>query len=225
MTGFPALCILTRVRILERTSMKKNLFKVAVVLGLLAAFVVLPLRFAAAQDDAEIPAANADPIPAEVFQAAGPTAASIQSSVDQYRAALGVTANGNNPGPLSSGHREINWDGGSTTNQTTAIAGNPFAGFLITRGALFTTPDGTGFVQAPASADPTQFPPGGLAGLFNNPGYGTSFAPFSPSRLFSAIGSNITDVEFFQPGGGNLRATTNGFGAIFTDVDLPNGSG
>ena len=33
-----------------------------------------------------------------VFQAAGPSAASIQSTVDQFRAALGAVNNGNNPG-------------------------------------------------------------------------------------------------------------------------------
>ena len=32
-----------------------------------------------------------------VFQAAGPSAASIQSTVDQFRAALGAVNNGNNP--------------------------------------------------------------------------------------------------------------------------------
>jgi hypothetical protein len=88
--------------------MKKNLFKVAVVLGLLSALAVLPFRFADAQDNtAEIPAANAAPIPAAVFQAAGPTAPSIQSSVDQFRAALGLQNNLNNPGPLAVGRREI----------------------------------------------------------------------------------------------------------------------
>ena len=50
--------------------------------------------------------------PPLVFQAAGPTAASIQSMVDEYRAALGAP-NGNAPGPiLTGGRREINWDGG-----------------------------------------------------------------------------------------------------------------
>jgi hypothetical protein len=125
--------------------MKKNNFRLAVVLVLLSALVVLPFMHAEAQDDvSEISAANAPAIPATVFQAAGPTAVSIQSAVDQYRAALGVQNNGNNPGPLLLGRREINWDGGSTTNVTTAVVGNPFSGFLITRGALFTTPDGTG---------------------------------------------------------------------------------
>jgi hypothetical protein len=163
-------------------------------------------------------------VPPVVFQAAGPTTDSIQGTVDEYRATLGGADNGNG-GPVGGGRREINWDGGSTTNQTTTIAGSPFAGFLITRGALFTTPDGTGFVQAPPEADPTLFPPGGLTGVFNNPTYGAIFQAFSRSRLFSAIGGKITDVEFFVPGGGNIPAVTSGFGAVFTDVDQPDGSG
>jgi len=187
-------------------------------LGLVSLIVSLQPRPAHAQGNT--PRDFAPPI---VFQAAGPTIGSIQSTVDEFRAVLG-DPNGNG-GPAASGRREINWDGGVNNNQTTAIAGNPFAGFLITRGALFTTPDGTGFVQAPPAADPTLFPPGGLAGLFNNPTYGTIFQTFSPARLFSTIGGKITDVEFFVPGGGNIPATTTGFGAVFTDVDHPDGSG
>ena len=41
---------------------------------------------------------------------------------------------------------------------------------------------------------------GGLAGLFNNPTYGTIFSAFSPLRLFSPVGSNITEALFFVPG-------------------------
>jgi hypothetical protein len=80
-------------------------------------------------------------------------------------------------------------------------------------------------VQAPPAADPVLFPPGGLAGLFQNPTYGSIFTAFSPLRVFSAIGSNITEVDFFVPGGGNISATTTGFGAVFTDVDQPDGTG
>ena len=164
------------------------------------------------------------PVPPTVFQAAGPTIASIQSPVDEYRAALGGPNNGNVPGPLASGRREINWDGGGN-NQTTAVAANPFAGFQVTRGALFTTPDGIGFVQAPPAADPVLFPPGGMAGVFDNPSYGTIFTAFSDFRLFSPIQGKVTDMTFFVPGGGNIPATTAGFGAVFTGVDLPDGSG
>jgi hypothetical protein len=69
--------------------------------------------------------------------------------------------------------------------------------------------------------------------VFDNPNYETIFSTFSPMRLFSAIGSNITEVHFFIPIGtpppgpspAQVTATTTGFGAVFTDVDKPDGSG
>src|SRR5678816_1568129 len=130
-----------------------------------------------------------------VFQAAGPTAASIQGTVDAFRAALGDPNNGNNPGPLSSGRREINWDGGDPNIMDTTPPVTPFNVFLNTRGAQFTTP-GIGLSQAPPSGGPQ----GGLAVLFNNPTYGTIFSTFSLSRLFTPVGSNITEALFFVPG-------------------------
>ena len=157
-----------------------------------------------------------------VFQAAGPNIASIQNTVEQYRTALGATNNGNAPGPLpkESGHREINWDGGGNNDTTTAPV-TQFTTFLNTRGAQFTTP-GTGLSQAPPSGGPQ----GGLATLFNNPTYGTIFSAFSLLRLFTPVDSNITEALFFVPGSnGNVPAKVSGFGAVFTDVDLPDGSG
>jgi hypothetical protein len=152
------------------------------------------------------------PAPAAVvFQAAGPTVNSIQSVVDQFRAAVGANNNGNTPGPLAEGRREINWDGGGSTD--TAVTPNPFTGFLVNRGALFTTL-GTGFVQAT---------PAGLAATFGNATYENIFKVFSAPRLFSPIGSNVTEVRFFVPGGGDIAATTTAFGAILTDVDRPDG--
>lgn len=152
--------------------------------------------------------------PPAVFQAAGPSIASIQASLEQYRLALGGDNNGVAKGPLESGRREINWDGGGST--ATSLAGTPFTQFLDGRGSLFVTP-GSGFVQAPSS---------GLAQTFANPTYEKVFQPFSPGRLFSSIGSNVTVATFFVPGSaGGLVATTRGFGAIFSDVDLPDGSG
>ena len=147
-----------------------------------------------------------------VFQAAGPSIASIQNSVDQYRTVLGDPNNGNVVGQPG-GRREINWDGGGSV--ATAIVGTPFNGFLVNRGALFTT-TGTGFVQAPLA---------GLVDTFHNQTYAAGFQAFSPQRLFSPIDSNVTEVQFFVPGGGDRPATTRGFGAIFSDVDLPDGSG
>jgi hypothetical protein len=197
--------------------MKSNrLLAVGGALGLLAVIVLPQIQLAQAQEKKQ------DFVAPVIFQAAGPTRASIQSSVDEYRTALGETNNLNAQGPLEEGRREINWDGGNVNNVTTAVAGNPFAGFQATRGALFTTPDGTGFVQAPAASNVA---PGGLAGLFNNQTYGAIFTAFSDSRLFSAIDGKITEVDFFVPGPTPDRATVSGFGAVFTDVDQPDGGG
>jgi hypothetical protein len=158
--------------------------------------------------------AGASPI---VFSVGGDTTtASIQPTVDNFRAALGDPNNANNPGPISGGRREINWDGGGN-NSTTTDPVTPFTVFLQTRGALFTTP-GTGLSQAPPSGGLTD----GLAGLFGNPTYGEIFGTFSPLRLFVPVGSNVTDGSFFLPGSNGLTpATVGGFGAVFTDVDLP----
>ncbi len=199
---------------------KHMLMAIVAAAGLLSVLVSVPVRPATGEGNT-----SKEFVPPLVFQAAGPTVASIQGTVDAFRAALGNPNNGNAVGPLAQGRREINWDGGGN-NQTTTVSGNPFAGFQAIRGALFTTPDGTGFVQAPPTADPAQFPPGGLAGLFDNPTYGTIFTAFSPLRLFSAIDSTITEVDFFVPGpdADKKPATTTGFGAVFTDVDQPDGS-
>jgi hypothetical protein len=124
---------------------------------------------------------------AVVFQAAGPNAGSIQGTVDQFRAALGGGNNANLPGPLDAGRREINWDGGGST--ATSLGPTPFDVFLNIRGNRSITP-GTGFVQAPAA---------GLADTFGNASYTNIFKAFSPVRLFSPIGSNVTEtVSSFQ---------------------------
>jgi hypothetical protein len=146
------------------------------------------------------------------FSAGGSAAtSSIQSTVDSFRTALGDPNNANNPGPLASGRREINWDGGGATTATSNAS--PLTTFTNTRGSTFTTP-GTGFLQTPLN-DPA------LTAI--NPTYSTTFGAFSPQRIFTPIGSNITDVTFSVPGtNGAMPATVAGFGAVFSDVDLPN---
>jgi hypothetical protein len=132
------------------------------------------------------------------------TTASIQATVDGFRTAIGGVNNMNNPGPLASGRREINWDGGGAVP---TASGTPFAGFQNNRGVLLTT-SGTGFLQA-QPAD------------LGDPSYATLFSAFSPLRLFTPVGSNVTDVTFFVPGTTG-SATVSAFGAIFSDVDLAN---
>jgi len=179
----------------------------------IATFGVLSMLFAVSET------AQAQASQPTVFQAAGPDAASIQSTVDAYRAALGDN-NLNNPGPLQKGRREINWDGGNVNVLDTTAPVNPFLTFLNTRGSQFKTP-GLGLSQAPVSGGPQ----GGLAVLFGNPTYATTFRTFSASRLFTPVGSNITEASFSIPGtNGNAPAAVRGFGAVFTDVDQPDGT-
>jgi hypothetical protein len=166
------------------------------------------VRFALCLFAAAVPTfAAAAPITFSVGGDDNPT--SIQATVDVFRAALSSPNNGNTPGPLAFGRREINWDGGGSTVTTSPVT--PFNGFQNTRGASFTTP-GLGLSQAT---------PDGLAGLFSNPTYSTTFGTFSPLRLFVPVASNVTDVLFVLPGSdGTMPATVSGFGAVFTDVDL-----
>ena len=152
----------------------------------------------------------------QVFQAAGPNAASLQAVMDQFRLAIGGNNNGNGASvPSGAGRREINWDGGGST--ATTESPTPFNGFLANRGALFAT-TGTGFVQATVQ---------GLATVFGNSTYETEFKAFTLSRLFSPVNSNITETTFFLPGSGAnpTPALTSAFGAVFSDVDQPDGSG
>ena len=163
---------------------------------------------------------TADFVAPVVFQAAGPDIASIQGSVNEFRTALGDQLNGNTLAEVDKGRREINWDGAPPTDATTPPV-NPFNTFLNTRGAQFITP-GVGFSQGP----PAGGPQGGLAALFGNATYANEFRAFSNARLFTPVESNITDALFFVAGSnGTVRAAVTGFGAIFSDVDKPDGSG
>ena len=198
---------------------KHAAIKLPITSTVIAAFGLLSMLLAVSET---AQAQARDYVPPAVFQAAGPTAASIQSTVDAFRARLGDPNNLNNPGPLGpKGRREINWDGGNPNILDTTAPANPFVTFLNTRGSQFQTP-GLGLSQAPPSGGPQ----GGLAVLFGNPTYGHIFRAFSLSRLFTPVGSNITEASFSIPGtNGLVPARVRGFGAVFTGVDQPDGVG
>jgi len=209
------------VDLFERNPKVKKYMLLAFALAFSFLLLALPARIqpAAQAQEKDRHDHDHDFVAPTVFQAAGPDNASIQSTVDAFRAALGNPDNRNNPGPLTTGHREINWDGGGSDATTPPVT--PFNVFLNTRGGQFTTP-GVGLSQAPASGGPQ----GGLVGLFGNSTYATSFKAFSPTRLFTPVGSNITRAFFFLPGSnGTVPATVSAFGVVFTDVDQPDGSG
>jgi hypothetical protein len=203
---------------------KKHALKAMKRLAAIAGFGLLSVVLNVVQT-ADAQGTPSDFVAPKVFQANAPNAASLEGAVDAYRRALGNPNNLNNPGPLASGRREINWDGGSPTVLATTLPVTPFNTFLNTRGSQFTTP-GSGLSQAPPSGGPQ----GGLAVLFNNQTYATIFSTFSPSRLFTPVGSNITEGLFFIPGTSSgatpgTPATVRGFGAVFTGVRAPGNNG
>jgi hypothetical protein len=188
--------------------MKNMNLRVVTLFFVFAMVLTLIIPVARAQEDVDRPL---------VFQAAGSVIEAIQGTVDAYRAALGDPNNGSAPGPLADGRREINWDGGGSDATTDPVT--PFNVFLNSRGAQFSTP-GIGLSQAPITGGPQ----GGLVVLLDNPDYANIFSTFSPLRLFTPVGSKITEGQFFIPGSnGSIPAGVRGFGAVFTDVDRPDG--
>ena len=156
------------------------------------------------------PAAGAQVVTA----AAGANAAVIQGSVDAYRASLGAL-NANVAGSFGSGRREINWDGVPDAQSSPNAFAPNFFNVNSPRGVVFSTP-GTGFQNSATATSGTPVEFGNI-----NPTYPETFGTFSAQRLFTPIGSNVTDVQFFVPGS-TTAALTRGFGAVFTDVDLAN---
>lgn len=141
----------------------------------------------------------------------------VADAIARYKGLIGGADNGGEPGARDSGFRTITWDAipdevaapnlyvSDFFNATTA----PRA-----RGAVITT-DGDGLMVSADADNPTATPPrfGQL-----NPSYEQVFAPFSEARLFSPVGSNVADLEFFVPGTPQ-PAAVRGFGAVYLDVD------
>jgi hypothetical protein len=145
-----------------------------------------------------------------VRQATGADPAAIQGAVNQFRADLGGGTTPGQNGSFGGVRREINWDG-----VPDAFADpNGFPGGFFNsnspRGAQFATP-GLSFLVSANAPGPVRF-----SSL--QPSFATAFSTFSPQRLFTPLGSPITDTTFFVPGT-DTQATTNGFGVVFTDVD------
>ncbi|GMV24895.1 MAG: hypothetical protein AMXMBFR58_09260 [Phycisphaerae bacterium] len=156
-----------------------------------------------------------------VFSAGGSAEqSSIQGVVDAFRVAVGQPNHGSGGGPFTTGRREINWDGAAIPADPAHMPGD-FFNNNVKRGALFTTPGAGFFVSRRNPGDPTD---ANLRFGSINPGYSDEFGVFSSQRLFVADGSTVTDVLFRVPVAPDLEATVNGFGAVFTDVDVAGSS-
>lgn len=143
------------------------------------------------------------------------TGAGATAARDAFRIDLGGGTVAGANGSFGGERREINWDGVPDAQAAPNLLAPNFFNANSPRGVVLSTP-GTGF-EVSANA-------GGVAPIeFGDidPSYSTLFAPFSAQRLFTAVGSNVVDVNFFLPGTGTT-ALTRGFGVMFSDVDLAN---
>lgn len=154
----------------------------------------------------------------QVFSFTESGVADFGAEVDAYRDALGPF---NPPAPVKGdkqGRRQIDWDAApgavSTTNPFPSDFFN-FNAFPRARGIEFTSSND--LIRLSGDVDdgtPVRFEE-------INPTYANKFNTFSEERLFTPIDTNVVDVLFFLPSDNDAPATTRGFGAVFTDVDLP----
>ena len=150
-------------------------------------------------------------------EAAGANAVAIQPTVDAFRSQLGGALNPNNGQKFETGRREINWDGTPDTQAAPNQFAPDFFNRQSPRGVVVSTP-GSGFQVSATAAS-------GVPVRFGNidPDYTSAFHTFSPQRLFTPLGSTVTNVDFFVPGKTDPLGVK-GFGAIFSDVDVAGSS-
>jgi hypothetical protein len=133
----------------------------------------------------------------------------ITARVAEFRTLLGDPANGGTAGQQPAGRREVNWDGAGAVpfnnrnDFPVDFFNNNVKAGLVYAGAAFRN-DSSLFVQI-------------------NPTYANEFHTFSPKVMFSAVGSNVINLQFRVAGSATLAAVT-GFGVVFVDVDLEHAS-
>ena len=148
----------------------------------------------------------------------GADAASVAAVRDQFRADLGGGTTAGSNGSFGGLRREINWDGvPATAAAPNALPAN-FFNVYSPRGVVFSTP-GTSFQVSGATTDFGAGQPAEPRFGNINLAYTTTFQAFSPQRLFSPLGSNVFDVQFFVAGT-TTPAAVKGFGLVVADVDL-----
>ena len=142
------------------------------------------------------------------------TSGAALSALNAFEAAIGGANNGAG-GPRLGGFRTINWDGvPEAFAEPNQLPGN-FYNAESTRGLVLATPGSS--VAVSGSVAPYL----GFGEI--NATYPSDFPAFSPARVFSPIGSNLTDLTFYAAGTAT-HATVRGFGAIFRDVEVANTS-
>lgn len=148
------------------------------------------------------------------IEGAAANAAGLAPTVNAYRALLGGADNGSRPSQAS-GRREINWDGVPDNLAAPHLMPRDLFNTTVPRGAVFRSRAHDRFQVSADTVNPAR---ARVRFADFDRRHATSFATFSPERLFSPLGTTTTRVRFFLPGT-RRPATVDAFGAVFTDVD------
>jgi hypothetical protein len=169
----------------------------------------------------------------QVFKGIGGTSAGgpALAALQQFETTIGGVNNGGNApaAPLTSGFRDINWDG---VNLTGADFGGPPNTTVIDSGKTAAIPldrfqeRGVFFGAVYSVSSDTQTG-GSFADV--NPGVAGLFSSFSPHNTFAMFNDNGIDFKFVLPSAHTtdlVPAASRGFGAIFINNQaLPAGAG
>jgi len=143
------------------------------------------------------------------YEATGGTPAAITSTRDAFRTAVGGGSVAGAHGDFGGLRREISWDGVPDSLADPALLPGNFFNTNSPRGVVMSTP-GAGFRVSANTGNSS-----GTPTLF---GFPADLQTFSSQRLFAAVGSNVTEIEFYVPGT-TTPATTNAFAAVFVDTE------
>jgi hypothetical protein len=143
---------------------------------------------------------------ARVIQSTG----AIEADVNAFRALLGDPNNNALVGQQPAGRREINWDAVPAALTNVPKFPNNFFNSNSARGLIYNNASRALEVNDQRFAN-------------INPTYAAEFNPFSGQKMFSPLGSNVSDVKFRVAGSG-VEASVRGFGVVFLDVDTQNHS-
>ncbi len=150
------------------------------------------------------------------------TPASITTARDSFRVTIGGGTTAGANGSFGGLRREINWDGVPAASAAPNNLAANFFNVNSPRGVVFSTA-GTGFGVSSATTDAGAGQPAAANFGNLNVAYTSTFGAFTAQRLFTPLGSNVTDVTFFLPGTTTV-ATVSAFGAVFTDVETLGGT-
>ncbi|HEY0426745.1 MAG TPA: VCBS repeat-containing protein [Pyrinomonadaceae bacterium] len=154
---------------------------------------------------------------------AGTSAVNIQDTITLFRQDLGGANNGVG-NSYTTGRREIDWDDVPDNLASPNYLPNNYYNSTSARGVIIDNPcNRADYIRVSADSSNATNTPVRFGDI--DPSYTNNFKAYSGQRIFSPTDSSFAgrcsevDINFYVPGT-NIPATVNGFGAVFSDIDV-----